>query len=61
MADNIGRKDKQLFLTGLCTLARPYKILGLDPVGQIFSYSTFVIEPLSNNFFENRSKYYFRH
>ena len=33
MADNIGRKNGQLFWTGLCTLARPYKIPGLDPVG----------------------------
>ena len=39
---NVGLKDEQLLMTGLCTSACPYKITGWHPTGEIFLYNATV-------------------
>ena len=43
IADRIGRNLGMLLVTVFCTFGRPYKIPGLDPIGEIFSSSSLEI------------------
>ena len=66
IASNIGLKDGQLLMTGLCTLAWPHKIPGRHPTDEIFLYNIsvrlyqegFIMEAFKNVFnFVLRIKY----
>ena len=47
IAPSIGLKDGKLLITGLCTLAWPYKIPRRYPTGEIFVYNILVRLSLS--------------